>query len=168
MRVRKKMYVLFAGVFLLASCGCSGDAKNDLFPAGGSPDEIMIAASFQQEDGIALGDSVVRFSFEENSVDYSLDHSGELEIFGLPRSGDLTLTVFDQQEQTRGTMALSVSEGAVIDAVTDESGVGHITLREDTEEVALFFTLKNDGSLLCALRLIQPDSYGIDGLQETN
>lgn len=91
-------------------------------------------------------------------MEHLLNDNGELEISGLPRAGDLMLTVLDQRNQTQGAISLSFSEGAVIDATTDKNGIGHISLRNDTDEVALLFVLQSDGSLLCSLRLMQPDS----------
>jgi len=157
--------VLIAGILLLLS-GCTGAVPEK--PAEISENEVAIAASFSQEDGIALCGSTVRFSFGESQTDYSLDANGELRASGLPRVGDLFLTVLDQQEQVQGGMTLSLSEGAVIDATTDEGGVGHITLKGDTEEVRLLFVLKDDGSLLCSLRLTQSDSHRYNLLQEAN
>ena len=152
---------------LLLLCGCSGAALKDP-PPEESKNEIAIEASFRQEDGIDLCGSTVRFAFGERRVDLPLGDDGECTIPGLPRVGDLMLTVLDRQEQIQGTMTLSLSEGAVIDAATDESGVGHVLLREDTEEVALAFVLKNDGSLLCALRLTRPGPLNFDLPQEAD
>ncbi len=165
MRMMKKRICTFfmAGVLLLLS-GCSAPVPEE--PA--SEDKVAIAASFSLEDGIALGGSTVRFSYGESRADYSLDENGEVRASGLPRAGDLFLTVLDQQEHVQGNMTLSLSEGAVIDATTDAGGVGHIKLRKDTDEVKLLFVLKDDGSLLCSLRLIQPDSRNYDLLQEAN
>lgn len=157
---REKICVLFAVTMFLVLYGCSNAIEET--PAETAENELTIAASFLREDGSALCGSTACFSFIEGSVDRPLDDNGELKISGLPRSGDLTLIVLDRQEQEQGAMALSVSEGAVIDAATDEDGVGHITLRRDTEEVALLFTLRDDGSLLCALRL----THGNDRSQE--
>ena len=164
MRVMNKRIsaLLMAGMLLL--CGCTGAARE--IPAGVSENEVAIAASFSQEDGIALCGSTVRCSFGESSTDHSLDHNGELRVSGLPRVGELLLTVLDQQEHVQGDMTLSFSEGAVIDATTDERGIGHVTLRGDTDEVALLFILKDDGSLRCSLRLIQSDPYSVDLSQE--
>lgn len=155
--IGKRICALFMVGALLLLCGCAGTAWER--PVDASEKEIAIAASFSQEDGIALCGSTVRFSFGESCTDRALDDNGELRISGLPRVGELLLTVLDQQEQVRGDMTLSLSEGAVIDATTDERGIGHVTLREDTEEVTLIFVLKNDGSLLCSLQLIQPASH---------
>lgn len=164
--IRKRICMLFiAGAVLLLS-GCAGTVREE--PADTSAKDVAIAASFSREDGIALCDSTVRFSYGESLTDYPLDDNGELRASGLPRDGDLSLTVLDQQEQARGGMTLSLSEGAVIDATTDAGGVGHITLRKDTDEVKLLFVLKNDGSLLCSLQLTEPDSKSFDLLQEDN
>jgi len=154
MRVtRENICVLAVVIVFLVLYGCSNAIEEA--PSETAEDEFTIAASFLREDGSALCGSTACFSFEESSVDRPLDDNGQLKISGLPRSGDMTLIILDRQEREQGVMALSVSEGAVIDAATDEDGVGHITLRRDTEEVALLFTLRDDGSLLCALRLVQ-------------
>lgn len=116
---------------------------------------VSMEASFRGEDGEALGESTVRVSAGEQNADYPLSGSGELVVAGLSRNGKLTLTVLDRREQVRGSMDLIFSEGAVIDAVTDGSGAGHITLKRDTEEIALAFLLQEDGTILCALRLEQ-------------
>lgn len=154
MRLHRKTgcTLLFAGVLLLLY-GCvrmDGETPPDTVPPESG---VSIDASFSQEDGGALCESTVRFSTGEDSADYPLDDSGALVASGLPRSGNLTLTVLDRENQVQGAMDLTFSEGAVIDAATDDSGAGHITLKRDTDEIALAFLLKNDGSLLCALRL---------------
>ena len=46
-------------------------------------------------------------------------------------------------------MTLFFDQGAVIDATTGQDGVGHITVRNDTSEVALIFILTEDGTLQC-------------------
>jgi len=118
-----------------------------------SADSLAITASFLREDGSALCDSTACFSYEGGRMNQALDDGGETEVSDLPRNGGMTLTVLDRQGEIQGNMALTLSEGAVIDAVTDADGVGHITLRKDTEEIGLAFTLRDDGSLFCALRL---------------
>ncbi len=124
---------------------------------------LTLVAGFSREKGAALGNSIVRFSSGENDVDYSLGGSGELQITGLPRHGDLYLTVLDPQGQSIGTMTLRFSEGAVIDATTSEDGTGHITLRGDTEVIALFFSLTESGSLQCDLWLTRAGTSGLAG-----
>ena len=154
---RGRICTLIAAGLLLLLCSRSG-ALQESPPPEETKNEIAIAASFRQEDGIDLCGSTIRFAFGGNSINYPLGNDGECIIPGLPRVGDLMLTVLDRQERIQGGMTLSLSEGAVIDAATDDGGVGHIILRGDMEEVALAFVLKNDGSLLCALRLTRPDS----------
>ena len=156
MRIKKGgVYTPVVMGLLLLLCACSGAVRGSP-PPEETKNEIAIAASFRQEDGIDLHGGTIRFAFDGNSIDYTLEDDGECIISGLPRVGDLMLTVFDRQEQLRGAMTLSLSEGAVIDASTDDSGVGHILLRGDTDKVSLAFILKSDGSLLCALRLTYP------------
>ena len=147
--------LLFLGVlFVLYGCAhIGGDETPEAEPPEGG---VSIEASFRQEDGEALGESTVRVSTEADSADYPLDGSGSLAVSSLPRSGTLTLTILDGQERVRGSTNLMFSEGAVIDASTDSGGDGHITLKHDTREIALVFLLKNDGTILCVLRLEQP------------
>ena len=156
MRVHGKTgyILLFAGVLLVLSIcvRVSGGAPEDMEPPEGG---VSVEASFRQEDGEALRESTVRVSTETNSADYPLDGSGALAVSGLPRSGTLTLTVLDGQERVRGATNLTFSEGAVIDASTDSGGDGHITLKQDTREIALVFLLREDGTILCTLRLEQ-------------
>lgn len=153
---RKGGYVFLFAAVLLTLYGfvrLGGEAPPEEEPPESS---VSMEASFRQEDGDLLGESTVRVSTEEDSADYLLDGSGVLAVSGLPRSGTLTLTVLDGQERVRGATNLTFSEGAVIDASTDGSGDGHITLKQDTREIALVFLLKSDGTILCALRLEQP------------
>lgn len=154
MRVRGKTgyTLLFAGMLLILSVcvRIGGNAPPEAEPP---EDGVSVEASFRQEDGGALRESTVRVSTEEDSVDYQLDGSGALAVSGLPRSGTLTLTVLDHQGRIRGATNLTFSEGAAIDASTDSGGDGHITLKQDTREIALMFLLQEDGTILCALRL---------------
>lgn len=52
-----------------------------------------------------------------------------------------------------GRTEVHVSTGAVIDASTDQEGVGYVILRSDTKEVNLIFTLREGGFLQCSLLL---------------
>lgn len=118
-------------------------------------DVFSIISSFGRENGQVLEDRTVRFVMEGRSMEYRLDGGNMVHVSGLPRVGDFTLTILDEREQVQGSMSVSVSEGAVIDANTDENGVGHITLKQDTNELALHFLLKEDGTVSCALQLVR-------------
>lgn len=156
MRIKKERICIPIVIgLLLLLCSCSSAPQKSPLPEE-TETEIAIATPFRQEDEIDLRGSTICFAFGGNSINYPLGDDGECIISGLLRVGDLVLTVFDRQERIQGAMTLSLSEGAVIDATTDDSGVGHIILRGDTEEVALVFILKSDGSLLCTLRLTRP------------
>ena len=148
---KKRVFLIVAIILLLTLYGCAKRTEETPPPM----DDFALSASFHQEDGIALCGSTVRFSYGEYSTDHSLDDAG-----------DLRLTLFDWQEEKQGAMTLSFSEGAIIDATTDASGVGRITLRRDTDEVALLFTLRKDGSLFCALWLTEPDISNLNLSQE--
>lgn len=136
-------------LLLLILSGC-GDSEVSSADQGAS---LSLAALFQTESGEPLQGGAAQFSLEDSGETGLLDSSGAVSVSGIPRSGELLLTLFDQRQQVQGTMTLSFSEGAVIDAVTDEDGVGHITIRNDTDEVALTFVLEEDGALRCTLWL---------------
>ena len=161
------MYIHKMGVallLLLLLSGCTGIDAASYEKEGG--DELSIAAVFQTESGNALHGSASYFSTETSSDHYQVDSDGTASIPGLPRNGELLLTLFDQRQEVQGTIMLSFSEGAVIDAMTDEEGVGHITVRNDTSEVALMFVLTEDGTLRCTLWLARTVPAGTDFTQK--
>lgn len=126
--------------------GAQGAAAN----LGG---ELAMDAAFYREDGAALSGGILRLSMGEAHVDSFLNEKGQLRMEGLPREGELSLTLLDDGEQAMGSVTLLLTAGVVIDASMDRDGRGHIILKEDTENIALDFTLREDGSLQCALRL---------------
>lgn len=161
-----------ACVLLLS--GCAGTVRESVSPVpavtpevtstprpiGGSAEEpvgtLTLAAKFQREDGTLLLYETVRIFDGDNSTDYLLDGGGALRLSGLSNSGEFGLSILDQQGQEAVAMSLVFTTGAVIDAMTDGDGVGHISLKEDTDEVALDFTWNDDGTLICSLHLSQP------------
>lgn len=150
----RKQYIYSALLVMLLLLWGGDIYKSEIRePPGGKGHDITVIAGFSREDGRSLTENTVRFSSGEEGTDHPLNENGELRISGLPRQGDLLLSVFDDQGQTLGAMTLSFSEGAVIDATTGEDGVGYITLRDDTDVVALFFLMAEDGSLQCRLWL---------------
>lgn len=151
---------LFFACLLSILCSCTGAPAESPPPAQTDETGVTVAASFRQEDGTPLSGGTVHISSKTENVGHTLDRDGQARLSGLPRSGTFALTVFDRQEKTHGTMSLSFTEGAVIDAVTDESGSGHVTLRKDTDEIALVFSLKRDGTIRCALRLEEAGPSG--------
>lgn len=148
MCIHKMMAALLA-LFLLSGCAGMGTASSGETDEGG----LSIAALFQTESGDALYGGAAHFSTETKSDSCQLNSDGTVSVSGLPRNGDLLLTLFDWQQNVQGAMKLSFSEGAVIDASTGEDGVGHITVRSDTNEVALVFILTEEGVLQCTLWL---------------
>lgn len=160
--IRKYIYAAVFIILLTFFAAYIHTVTGDAASPENARDDLTLMAGFSKEDGIALGGNTVRLSSGENGRDYSLDGSGKLQITGLPRQGDLLLTVFDSQGQTAGRMTLTISEGAVIDATTGEDGTGHITLRRDTDIIAISFFLLDDGSLQCSLRLAQSDEHSSD------
>lgn len=143
-------------LLLLLLSGCSGIGAAP--PAEADEEELSVAALFKMENGDTLHGSAVCFSTETGSDYCQVDNDGTASISGLPRSGELMLTLFDPQQETQGTMMLFLGQGAVIDAATDEDGVGHITIREDTDKISLMFVLMENGSLQCTLWLAKTAS----------
>lgn len=161
---KKYVYISLFIILLLFFTVCIHTVEDDTVED--AKDDLTLMAGFSREDGIALGDNTVRLSSGESGTDYPLDGSGKLQITGLPRHGNLLLTVLDPQGQAIGRMTLSISEGAVIDATTSEDGIGHITLRRDTDIIAISFSLLDDGSLQCSLWLTQADGHSRNLSQE--
>lgn len=148
-----KRGILFTSVLLFVlSCtlfaGCSHTAGQPAERGG-----LTITAAFERENGAALSNRTIRFSDGNNSAEYRSDQEGTLNVSGLPTQGDLAVTILDGQQEPQGTITLAFSQGSVIDAVTDENSVGHITLKQDTREIALKFTLQDGGALQCMLQL---------------
>lgn len=146
MRIQKMGAVL---LLLLLLSGCMGAAPSE----NADKDELSISALFQTESGETLHGSAAYFSTEANSDYCQVNSDGTVSVTGLPRNGELLLTLFDQRQELQGAMTLFFGQGAVIDAMTGEDGVGHITVRNDTSEVALIFVLTEDGTLQCTLWL---------------
>lgn len=142
-----------AALVLLLLSGCAGRPAASTRETDG--DALSIAALFQTERGDALHGSAVQLSTETGSHTCQVDRDGTASISDLPRDGELVLTLSGQHQEVQGTMTLSLSQGAVIDATTGEDGVGYITLRGDTREVALLFVLTEDGALQCTLWLAE-------------
>lgn len=142
-------FLFITFMLFLGSCSRTVEQTADSADASG----LTMRAAFEEENGTPLSNCTVRFSDGENSADCQADQDGALTVSGLPEEGELTVTVLGSQEESRGTVTLSFSRGAVIDAVTDENAVGHVTLKEDTREIALRFTLCDDSTLGCALQL---------------
>lgn len=152
----RKWWVLLL-LLLLSGCADAGT----LPPEPAAADALSVSALFQAENGEAL-QGAAQFSAGESGGAHPLDSSGTVSISGLPRSGELLLTLFDRCQEVRGTMTLSFTQGAVIDAMTGADGVGHVTVRDDTREVGLLFLLTEDGALQCTLWLARTVPSGPD------
>lgn len=142
----QKIGTLLLLLLLLSGCKSIGAAPH-------AETELYVAALFQTENGDTLHGSAVCFSTETDSDYCQVGNDGTASISGLPRSGELLLTLFGPQQEVQGAMTLFFDQGAVIDATTSEDGVGYITVREDTGEVALRFVLTENGALQCTLWL---------------
>lgn len=150
----KKIYIpaLLFMLSLLFFAGCSRTVEQ--------PDTLAVTAAFAQEDRSPLSGNTVRLSYGEDSLDYQLDSEGKLRASGLPRSGEMQLTLLGPRQEVQGAMTLDFDQGAVIDATTGEDGMGHITVRADTDQVALLFAVNENSTLTCSLWLEQAEGSG--------
>ena len=148
MRFQKTGFLL---LLLLLLSGCAG--VGTVPPAEADKEELSIAALFQTEGGDMLHGSTVCFSTETRSDYGQVDNDGTTSISGLPRSGEVQLTILNPRQEVQGAMTLFFDRGAVIDATTSEDGVGYITVREDINEVALLFVLTENSTVQCTLWL---------------
>lgn len=156
-------FVFITSILFLRGCSRTVEQTD----GGGSLGGLAMKAAFEEKNGASLSSCTVRFSNGKNSVDYQADQNGTLALSGLPSEGTLTVAVLDGQEEVRGSILLTFSQGAVIDATTSTDGMGHITVRSDTDEVSLLFILEEDGALTCTLWLttnIEGADYGTPSL----
>ena len=159
METRKKCVCALGLLLILFALGDFIGTKETraALPAG-PENTLTIMAELSWSEGPPLRCDTVRLSFGDAGANYRLGAAEAFQISGLPRSGEVLLSVLDQQKRPLGTMTLSLSEGAVIDAVTGEDGIGHIMLRKDTEVLPLSFSLTGSGSIRCGLWLTKPGS----------
>ena len=155
MRFRKKTVAasMFTILLLLLCCCIRTVEQNQ--PAQEEGD-FSVMAGFAHEDGTTFSEGIIQLSDGGHILEYPLSDAA-LAFPDLPRNGSFKLVLLDRQEQTQGTMRLSFSEGAVIDATTGKDGVGYVMVSGDTDEVALYFILTEDGELQCTLWLSHPD-----------
>lgn len=154
MRFRKKTAAAMFTILLVLLC-CYIRTVEQNQPAQEEGD-LSVTAGFAHEDGTMLSDGIIQLSNGGHILEYPLRDTA-LAFPNLPRNGSLMLALLDRQEQTQGTMRLSFSEGAVIDATTGKDGVGYVMVSGDTDELALYFILTDDGELQCTLWLSHPD-----------
>jgi len=159
---------LLSMLCILLFTGCAGTVEKSPMPSesvspsarpaqpsageGAEGQSVTLSTYFRREDGTPLSGRSIRLSDGENSMDYPLDEEGQLQVTGFPKAGVYTVSVLEDDEET-GTIALNFSVGSVIDAATNADGVGHVTVKEDTDTVSLDFILDKNGALTCSLRL---------------
>lgn len=115
--------------------------------------ELAMSASFQRENGDPITEGGVLLSAGEEDAWYPLNETGMVWVAGLPREGWLQVCLLDGAQEELGETRVSFSTGEVIDASTDSLGDGYVTLRANTSQVSLAFTLCA-GQLLCSLHLM--------------
>ena len=122
------------------------------FPVSSGKRQLAVAARFCGEDGMPLTQGSARISAGDVSVTYPQDKDSGVRVWGLPREGEVSLVLLDDEAREVGHTTLCFSTGTLIDASTDQEGVGYVTVTEDTAAIALGFTLNGD-VLECSLRL---------------
>ena len=157
---KRALLGIMAGLCLLF-CGCAGTVEEIQVPnhapsASSRPaarDDLALSAGFQGTDGqiLSLGSALLQVG--ETDTQYPLDQWGRADFSGLPREGELWLSLLDREDREVGRAPLLISTGEVIDASSDGEGVGYVTVREDTPRVELVFILTGEGRLICALQL---------------
>lgn len=161
METRKKYVRAFGLLLILLSLGSFIGTKESKAALPAEPENTLtIMAELSWPEGSPLRSDMVQLSFGDIGSNYQLGAAEVFQISGLPRSGEVLMSVLDRQKRPLGTMTLSLSEGAVIDAVTGEDGIGHIMLRKDTEVLPLSFSLTDSGSIQCGLWLTKPGFMG--------
>jgi hypothetical protein len=161
METRKKYVRAFGLLLILLALGSFIGTKESKAALPAEPENTLtIMAELSWPEGSPLRSDMVQLSFGDTGSNYQLGAAEVFQISGLPRSGEVLMSVLDRQKRPLGTMTLSLSEGAVIDAVTGEDGIGHIMLRKDTEVLPLSFSLTDSGSIQCGLWLTKPGFMG--------
>ena len=157
METRKKYVRAFGLLLILLALGSFIGTKESKAALPAEPENTLtIMAELSWPEGSPLRSDMVQLSFGDIGSNYQLGAAEVFQISGLPRSGEVLMS----QKRPLGTMTLSLSEGAVIDAVTGEDGIGHIMLRKDTEVLPLSFSLTDSGSIQCGLWLTKPGFMG--------
>lgn len=166
------MYLLLFTSICLFFSACAGTVEKipacdqpeqnvDAAPdTGAESKELAVCARFQREDGVVFSAGCVRLFEGDASVDYALDQAGELRLTGLSRTEDLSMYLLDAVGRELCHTTIHFSTGALIDASTDQRGDGYVTVRKDTGQVNLRFTLLHTGSMQCALVLRAPPEKG--------
>ena len=144
---------MFTSLLLLLCCCIRPVEQNQPAQEEGA---LSVTAGFAHEDGTTFSEGIIQLSDGGHILEYPLSDAA-LAFPDLPRNGSFMLVLLDRQERAQGTMRLSFSEGAVIDATTGKDGIGYVMVSGDTDEVALYFILTDDGELQCALWLSHPD-----------
>lgn len=125
--------------------------------AAGTEDEtaasLAMTASFQDEAGAALADAAIRFTVGDTEAEYLTDENGTLTVAGLPAEGTVEVVVLDLDGAETASALLELSEGSVTDVTEQGDGTIAVTLLSGTEEIAVSFVQRDDGTLSCALKL---------------
>lgn len=146
---RSAAFALLLTIFALFAAGCADKVEETPQEEAGS---VALTALIRRADGKATAGAKILVETADQSDTQVLSEDGKLFLAELSRSGTLRLSLLEE-ERALASITLEFSVGAVTDASTDSGGTGHITLRENTEEICLLFLLLDDGTLDCSLYL---------------
>lgn len=156
-KARPRFILLAVFTFLpLFLCACAITLNKEPVQSA-SENNLMLTASFQQQDGSSLHEMQADFCSEQMQDTSSLDAQGSVSFSHAPRNGEATLTLRDSGGEV-SHISLQFVTASVTDASTDSDGVGHISVKADTAQLHLLLTLDDDEHLQCSLYLndLQP------------
>lgn len=147
---KKQCFAAILTFLLLFAAGCADKVEEPPQEDAGS---VALTALFCREDGASTAGAEILIERAGAGETQYLGEDGKLFLAETARESTLTLSLLEEGK-VLGAITLELSVGAVTDASTDSGGTGHITLRENTEEICLLLLLSS-GKFDCSLYLAQ-------------
>lgn len=114
---------------------------------------MELTTVFRYENGMAIRRGSVRIRCQQTEQSAALNDRGEASSFQVPKDNEATLILAGSDGREISRIALHFTAAAVTDASTDENGVGHISVKAETEQLTLLLTLDESDRLHCGLYL---------------
>ena len=114
---------------------------------------MELTTVFRYENGMAIRRGSVRIRCRQTEQSAALNDRGETSSFQVPKDNEATLILAGSDGREISRIALHFTAAAVTDASTDENGVGHISVKTETEQLTLLLTLDESDRLHCGLYL---------------
>ena len=111
-------------------------------------ENLELTTVFRYENGMAIRRGSVRIRCRQTEQSAALNDRGEASSFQVPKDNEATLILTGSDGREICRIA-----AAVTDASTDENGVGHISVKAETEQLTLLLTLDESDRLHCGLYL---------------